>query len=361
MADVNSALASWQDALARSHDDFASWKQDTSAALDAFRTGDDPGGAGLDEAVQEARVRLSAITGRLDEAHKALMTTYDAAIVDLEADATQLMEWQRAEQTRSRHSLRHQIDDDGEATLIAGQAAVARALYEAAREEWNQPRTCRTCGAPIVVGAVWRPTTFACTQCEAKSTVNASPLTARFYSGQSLERICSEHTIDAWRSLQAARRRYEALAHPVAGDFVPFEEAAKTWAKAHAQLHGELHPAWNDSQVSKATQRRALDALGEAGSDQARSTRARFTQGATLAAGGDQAALLQWAQKEARGNGIQLGELVEQLAVSVHEHGDRNTAWLVIALQHHVQRVSQDRDSWMRERLGSLDAQLRLR
>ena len=113
--------------------------------------------------------------------------------------------------------------------------------------------------------------------------------------------------------------------------------------------------------MTKAAQRRTSEALGSAGTDQAKSARTRFTKGATMAAGGDQAALMRWAQSEARSIGVDLGELVSQLAVSVHEHGNRNIAWLVIALQHHVQRVPQDRDSWMRERLATLDAQLRLR
>ena len=359
-ADVTRALASWQDALARARDDFASWKQDTEAALDAFRSGDDPGGAGLDEAVLEAESKLSAITGRLEQAHRALMAAYDSAVVDQAPDTVQRLEWQRAEQTRSRHSLRNQIDDDAQATLISGQASVARALFEAASKEWNQPRPCRACGTPIVVGAVWRPTTFTC-ECGEKTTVDAAPLTARFYGDHSLESICSEHALDAWRGLRAAMRRYRSLAHPVDEDFAPLHTAAHTWAKAHADLYGELHPAWQAEQVSAATDRRTADALGDANSDTAQAARASFTQGATMAAGGDQAALMRWAQTEAQAAGTDMGELVAQLAVSVHEHGDRNIAWQVIALQHHVHRVAQDRDGWMRDRLAALDAAVRLR
>ena len=70
---------------------------------------------------------------------------------------------------------------------------------------------------------------------------------------------------------------------------------------------------------------------------------------------------MRWAQTEAQAAGTDMGELVAQLAVSVHEHGDRNIAWQVIALQHHVQRVAQDRDGWMRDRLAALDAAVRLR
>ena len=359
-ADVTRALASWQDALARARDDFASWTQDTDAALDAFRTGDDPGGAGLNEAVMEGEAKLSAITGRLDQAHRSLMTAYDTAVVDQPADAVQRMEWQRAEQTRSRHTLRHQIDDDAQATLIAGQAAIARALFEAASAEWNQPRPCRKCDAPIVVGAVWRPTTFTC-ECGEKTTADPAPLTARFYSDHSLESICSEHALDSWRRLRAAMRRYQTQARPVDADFAPLQTAASEWAKTHTDLYGELHPAWDKSQVEQATARRTTQALGSAGSEEEKATRARFTQGATVAAGQDQAALMKWAQTEAHAAGTDMSGLVAQLAVSVHEHGDRNLAWQVIALQHHVQRVAQDRDSWMRDRLAALDADLRLR
>ncbi len=359
-ADVTRALASWQDALARARDDFASWKQDTDAAIEAFRTGDDPGGAGLDEAVLEAETKLSAITGRLEQAHRSLMTAYDTAVADESADTIQRMEWQRAEQTRSRHTLRHQIDDDAQVTLTAGQAAVARSLFEAASREWNQPHPCRKCGAPIVVGAVWRPTTFTC-ECGEKTTVNPAPLTARFYTDHSLENICAEHALDSWRGLRTALRRYQTLACPVEADFTPLRTAANNWAKTHSDLYGELHPAWGKAKVEQATTRRTIEALGTAASDEARASRARFTEGATVAAGQDQAALMKWAQTEAPAAGTDMGGLVAQLAVSVHEHGDRNLAWQVIALQHHVQRIAQDRDSWMRDRLAALDADLRLR
>ena len=78
-----------------------------------------------------------------------------------------------------------------------------------------------------------------------------------------------------------------------------------------------------------------------------------------MAAGGDLTKLMQWAQSHHDVAGMV--DLVAELAVCIHEHGDRTTAWQVIALQHHVQREAGERDAWMRERLEALDAELALR
>jgi hypothetical protein len=54
-------------------------------------------------------------------------------------------------------------------------------------------------------------------------------------------------------------------------------------------------------------------------------------------------------------------ELVGQLVSCLHEHGDRAEAWQILALEHHVAQVAEDRDAWMRRRLGDLDDALATR
>ena len=358
-ADTSHALAAWQDALARARDAFAAWKQDLDRAVAPFQSGESPAGEGLDDAVTDAETTLSGVLDGLRIAHRKLMAAYDAGVAGQSPETVQRLEWQRAEQTRTLRSQESQMSDEGQEALTRAQATAARALFEAASREWNQPRGCRACGAPIVVGAVWQPTTFTCGSCGEKTTFEAAPLTEGFYTGHSLETICAEHALDAWRGLRAAQRRYDGFAHPLPEDFDAFEAAARTWSATHADLYGELHPAWTADQVAAATDRRTSHALADAGSEDAAAGRARFAEGAAVAAGGDLGKLMQWAQTHAPGP--EMADLVERLAVCVHEHGDRTTAWQVIALQHHVQRVAQDRDTWMRDRLAQLDADLRLR
>jgi len=358
-ADTSHALAGWQDALAQARDAFAAWKQDLDGTVAPFQTGEDPGGDGLDDAITDAEAKLSGILDGLRISHRKLMAAYDGAVAGQSPETVQRLEWQRAEQTRTLRTQESQMSDDGQSALTAAQAAAARALFEAASREWNQPRGCRGCGAPIVVGAVWRPTTFTCDACGEKTTFEAAPLTERFYEGGSLESICAEHALDAWRGLRTAQRRYDGLAHPLPADFEVFATAARTWASTHADLYGELHPAWTPERVEEATSRRAQDAVADAGSNDAKAARERFAEGTAVAAGGDLTKLMQWAQTHAPGP--EMADLVAELAVCVHEHGDRTSAWQVIALQHHVQRVAQDRDTWMRDRLAQLDASLRLR
>jgi hypothetical protein len=358
-ADTSHALADWQTALARARDAFAAWKQDLQRSVGPFQTPEDPSGPGLDDAITDAEAQLTAILDGLRVAHRKLMATYDTAVAGQPAEAVQRLEWQRAEQTRTLRTQEAQIGDEGQAIITAALAAAARALFEAATREWNQPRACRSCRTPIVVGAVWQPTTFTCEQCGEKTTFEPAPLTERFYDGSSLDAICSEHALDAWRELRTVQRRYDALRHPLPADFDTFLVAARTWAAAHADLYGELHPAWSAADVAEATEKRAQDAVGEAGSADAAAARDRFAAGSTVAAGGDLGKLMQWAQEHTSAEGM--ADLVAELSVCVHEHGDRTTAWQVIALQHHVQRVAQDRDTWMRGRLAELDSELRLR
>ncbi len=359
VADTSHALNAWQDALAHARSDFAAWKQDLSRAVAPFQTPDDPAGPGLDDAVVDAAADLSKVLDNLKAAHAELMEAYDGAIIGQTSETSQRLEWQRAEQTRTLRTQDAQMSDEAQATLVAARAAAARVLFVGATREWNRPRPCRTCSTPIVVGAVWQPTTFTCGECGEKTTFEPAPLTERFYDGPSLEDICAEHALDQWRALRTAQRRYNALSHPLPTDFEALHAAATAWATAQAELHGELHPAWDDDRVARAIVDWTREAIGEADAQEATAVRARFAEGSTVAAGGDLAALMQWAQTNSEAS--PLTELVSQLAVCVHEHGDRTTAWQVIALQHHVQRITQDRDSWMRDRLTGLDTALRLR
>jgi len=356
-ANTSVALAAWQDALAETRDAFSSWQTDLTRAVAPFQTPEDPFGDGLSGAIVAAEASLKAIIDRLEAAHHTLMAAYGEAVKTESPDTVNRLEWQRTEQTRTLRSQAAQMSDQGHAAVTRAAAAAARALFEAASREWNQPRSCRSCETPIFVGGVWQPTTFTCGSCGDKITFDAEPLTARFYAGPSLDVICAEHALDAWQVLLAAQRRFEGMTHALPRDFESYEAATRSWATAYATLYGELHPAWSADDVSEAIQRRTEDTLDEAGSEAARARRTQLAEGAAVAAEGDLAKLMAWAQAQA--TGTDMADLIADLAVCVHEHDDRANAWQVIALQHHIQREAQDRDTWMRERLTQLDAALR--
>ncbi len=358
-ADLTRPLATWQDALARARDDFGAWKQDTENALRPLAANRDESDDAVDTAVTSAESSLSAIRHALSTAHTALLAAADAAATGQDADTVLQIDWRRTETIREWRQTDDQLADDGESLLVTLQAVIARALFEAASKEWNQPRPCRGCGGPVIVGAVWRPTTFTCDTCSQRTTFDAAPLTARFYGGHSLESICAEHAMDAWRSLRAAQRQFSRIAFPVPSDFEAFAQAARTWATVLCDLWNELDPHTTPERHLAAVKRRTEEALGESNSDAQQKLRARFAEGSTVAAGGDLGRLLTWATEQVGAENV--AAFVSELAVSVHEHGDRTTAWQVIALEHHLQRIAEDRDSWMRTRLGALDSNLRLR
>ena len=358
-SEVSRALDAWQDALARARDDFARWKQHTESSLAGFASGADPAGAGYDDALIQAESALTSLRGQLQAAYRSLATAYTAALSAAPPETAQRLAWQQSEQSRTLRTMDAQLNDDGQATLTAAQAAVSRALFEAASHEWNQPRPCPSCGEPVVVGAVWQATTFTCASCGTQATHGPAPLTDRFYGGDALEAICAEQALDAWRALQVARRRYDALLHPLPADHEPVATAATTWASELCSLWGELHPAWDPASVEQHTAARTRAALADTDDEAARARRQRFQAGVDVAATGDLGRIMQWAQDEVGPD--EMPALVAELTECVHEHGDRTAAWQVIALQHHVQQVAQDRDTWMRDRLAELDAAARQR
>ena len=52
---------------------------------------------------------------------------------------------------------------------------------------------------------------------------------------------------------------------------------------------------------------------------------------------------------------------IEDVCVCLHEHDDRTSAWHGLALLHHVRRIAEDRDAWMRRRISEFDESLRTR
>lgn len=356
-ADLATAAQTWQDGLASLSAALDQALAEIGERLDAHIAAGEAGADPFETELIAAETRLAGLRRELDAARGDLEHAYTNALEAASGEAARAMRWQRFEQRKSGLALSKRMVEEGQACLVRRQAAAARALFERASEEWNEPRDCRACGAQIVVGGVWEPTNFTCDACGVVTTVHPARQTQAFYANGHLNSICAEAAFDQWVALQNALATFRKLRHPTPADFQPVEAAAATWASAVNTLRGELDPTWTGTEVAAQTAADARDALAELGDDDAQSRRVTMEDGARIAQSGDLGEVLTWArtlEDDPAGP-------VAQLAVCVHEHEDRGVAWQVLALQHHVQRITDDRDTWMRDKLAELDEDLRTR
>ncbi len=354
------AIARWQG----QHEALEAELSRTLGALTAALDGHLRQGAldAVEATVIQAESGFASLRHRLDQARSAFEGSFEAAMAQSAGDERRRLRWQRAELRKAAAALSRQVEERSQELLTKRQADAARALFERASDEWNEPRDCPSCGAEVPVGAVWRTTQFTCARCGTVSPFGPAPQTARFYEGPSLDHIGAEHALPQWRALHEALRAYGMLRHPTTEDFEGPAAAAAAWARAGAELQGQLHPAWDAARVDEVAAARAADALGGLVQPDAVRIRALFSTGLELARSGDLARVMAWLRDQpGEPRARDPRELVGALVVCVHEHGHRSEAWQMLALQHHVQQIAQDRDTWMRDQLTELDEDLRTR
>ncbi len=351
------AVQSWQSSLSTLGGTVDAALAELAAELDGHIAAGADGMAAFEAALIQAETRIAGIRRDIDAARGDLEHAFNEVLPGAAPEAARALRWQRFEQRKLGIALSWRLEEGGQRMLVAKQAALARALFERASEEWNTPRPCRACGAGIVVGGVWEPTNFTCAACGVVTTVHPGPETAAFYRDGHIAQICAEGALDAWAALQQSIQRFRLIAHPLPDDFAPVEALATDWASTTHELRGQLDPHWDAARVEAAVAEMARDALAELGDDEPRAARAAMAEGCRIAATGDLGAVLTWARSQDDNPAAP----VAALARCLHEHDQRGPAWQVLALQHHVQRVSDDRDAWMRARLAEMDEDLRTR
>lgn len=354
---LQTALEAWSRHVSELEARTATTLAETGDQLDTLIAQGADGLVPFETAIIEAETKLATLRRDLDAARGDMEHAFGQALLGTQAEAARSLRWQRFELRKQGVALARSLEERSQRLLVGKQAELARRLFERASEEWNEPRPCRSCGAAIVVGGVWQPTNFTCDACGTVTTVHPAPQTASFYQDGHLAQICAEAALDEWVALQAALDAFRKIAHPTTDDFAPVEAAAQTWARAQHELRGKLDPTWDDADVASAAARSAREALADLGDPEPTDERAAMAAGSAVAATGDLGAVLTWARER----GDDPAPHVAALAVCLHEHDQRGPAWQVLALQHHVQRVAEDRDAWMRGELARLDEDLRTR
>ncbi len=356
MSDIQAALGKWETGrrAARQRFDEACTELDRILAT--------PIRAGLDDpdrwrkTVENSDRRLGELRRGVEDAwaplEQAFAEAHEAAPDD---GARRRLRYQQAEQRARRDQVLQYIHKEGRTLMAARRADAARVLHTAASLEWGRTRPCPRCGAGVEVGAVATPTDFACAGCGHVAAFGPGPATTRYL--EALAAIADEQTLEHQVALDEARRTFRGYAHPTEGDFEVLTSAARAWLDAWTGVVQDLHPQLPAADRDAEKERRLKEALREHQSEGAVARRRQMGLAMRHAAAGERAEVLQLASDDPRDPGA----FLDDLCTCLHEHGNRDAAWQMLALLHHVRQEQAERNGWMQQRLMSLDDQLRTR
>lgn len=360
-AELDRALPRWEAFLASARHRTATLPADLDAELSTLITKGLHASPAFDEVMAKLDRSQTALEDDLDHAWRelsaAFATTMSHAEASGDADALRSLRWQRTAERRKADALREQLSVAVRKVSIEARADAARASHADAAADWAERVRCTSCGAPIEVGAVFETTDFRCGACGARTRVEPSEATRAYLRAERIEAIADEAVMDDLFALDQARRRYTGWLHPLDDDFQRFESVAKRTWMGWAEFLLPLHPAWDAVRARREAIRRVDETLGPWRADSARERREVLTRGCALIREGKQREALDLAHASRAG----AARFLDDLSVCLHEHEDRGAAWQCLALTHHVARVPEDRDAWMRRRIAELDEALRTR
>lgn len=359
--DLPTALSRWEALLAAARHKVRAVPEDGDAQLTALITEGLHASASFADALARLDRAVDAVEDELDAGWRGLSAAFEQAMSTAEQagdpDEVRRLRWQRAGERRKADSLRQELGHAARKVSIEARADAARALHAEAAAAWIQPRSCGECGAPLEVGAVYETTDFRCGHCNKRTRIEPDSATRAYLADGCIDALAEERALDELVELEKARRTYTAWLHPLDEDYRAFEAVARrTWTQWTDAL-SPLHPGWDEARARREAAARLDDTLAPWRSDAARDRRDLLSRGARMLREGKQREVLDLAHAQPGG----AGRLLDDLSVCLHEHEDRAAAWQCLALAHHTNRVAEDRDAWMRRRIGELDEALRTR
>ena len=314
--------------------------------------------AEVERAHADAQARLAQVVAGLRARWTGAGPVLEEAVIRHSVNSARHLRWRVAEARRSGDTLARSLEQRAEEVLVRVRAAAARAVFSRAAAEWSAARACPECGEPFQVGGLTARARFRCGACGAEHSQDPGPATLDWISdGGPMEAVCDEDAAQALSAVAGALHTFRSINHPTVEDHAALATTARSaWLRWLDQLH-RLRPTMDDAQIEDELQRRLGRTLAETTHSLAVAARKRRSEGVRLAKAGDVNAVMAWLER----TDVEPAELVGQLVSCLHEHGDRAEAWQILALEHHVAQVAEDRDAWMRRRLGDLDDALATR
>lgn len=358
---LEAALSGWASQLAAARQEAADLPANADKRLTAMILAGRHDSSGFDAELRRLDEAVATLEDRLEAGWRALSGAFDAAMraADERGDGEEVrrLRWQRAEERRRGEALRQKLQQAARKVDVEARADAARALHAEAAALWDSAAHCSACGASFPTGAVFEPTDFRCPSCGQVHRAEPDETTRAYLAEDRVGAIAEESVLDELLAVETARRSYTGWLHPVEDDFVSFERTVKKAWNRWADAVAPLHPGWDEARARREAAARVDRTLGPWRNDAARDRRQLVTRGFRLLKEGRQREALDLAHASNMG----ASRFIEDVCVCLHEHDDRTSAWHGLALLHHVRRIAEDRDAWMRRRISEFDEALRTR
>lgn len=355
--DPEQLLREWSGITAAARADFDAELARLEASLDeaAARAGWEEFTAAHANAAAALAQRAAKLRARWEGTGPVL----EEAVITHSVNSARHLRWRVAEARKTGEALARSFDQRADQVLVRARAAAARALFLRAAEEWSAARACGECGQPYQVGGLSAPAAFRCPSCGAVRLEQPGPETLTWLAeGGAIDAVCDEACATDRGAVEEARHSFWSIHEPTVEDHATFSTVARTAALRWLDQAQRLRPGMTEAEVEARLQRKLDEALAESTHSLAAEARRRRSRGVQLAKAGDVPALLDWLQRGGEGPPA---ERAAQLVACLHEHGLRAEAWQALALEHHLSAEAEDRDAWMRRRLGELDDALATR
>jgi len=309
----------------------------------------DPGP--ISAAFSTLAARFRGLSDKVDNAMEKIEEEWEEATGSLDLDDAQQertlrMMWNRMQ--KQSGAFNHELEKKNNQLRIRKQADWARALYQLAMQEWNQPRTCPSCGADIQVEIKYQASNVTCPFCKAVNTIEVGMATGLYFQGNGVNALAEEENLQLWTAMFEAEYNYNDLRVRTDQDRQAFLGVVKNYWTSYYTSMQKLHPGFRED-IGKAVAAKTAhyDAYERKADRKERSVYGDIVQ---LVASRDEGKVWQYLQ------GLSDSDLdMDEAVRAAYEHGDRDGAVMLIRMQHKMEQEDEPIDGYIREKLEYLD------
>jgi hypothetical protein len=298
------------------------------------------------------RSRFHGVTDKIDGAVEKLEQEWDEAVENLNIDDERQQRILRAmwNQMRKRSDgFKDELEKKHTVFAVRKNAEWARMLYDAAMQEWNQPRTCPSCGAQIEVQVKYQASNVACPYCKAVNEIQVGPATGMYFAGAGAYALAEEANLQAYLTMADTEHWYNGLRRPTERDREHLLQVTRAYWTGYYTTLKQLNPGFVEEIPKAAEAKLAHYAQWDKKSDQ--KERSIYGNIVQLVASRDQAKVQQYVQSLPSSDFS-----MDEAVYAVHERGDRDGTVMLLRMKHKMEDVDEPIDAWVQSELADLDA-----
>jgi hypothetical protein len=352
--DPEPALREWAQVVEQAGQSFEATFARTGVDLEEAALGSTSWSA-FSERADIARAELLGPATALRLRWRDLEPALERAIVQSSANSARHLRWRIAEARRSGETAARKMELRTHEAVVRRAAQAARLAYRRAASEWTRPRTCPSCKGPILVGGLYRSMRFTCPNCRAVHPQDPGAATrAWLETGGPIDTLADEASLASHEAMVQATHTFQSLFEPTIEDHEVFSQSVRAHWESWVKVRAQLDPSLDANARTALVDQRVTESLGETTHSLALKARKRRSEGVALAKAAHLQSILDWIHLQEQ----PAPHVAHLLAACLHEHGLRAEAWQILALEHHLGQLSEDRDAWMRRQLAELDQAL---